>query len=36
MVAAFKYLGEVTDRFFATHMQRAAHRISAGVQLFPH
>jgi hypothetical protein len=35
MITALKYLSEITDRLFETHMQRAALRIIAGTQLFP-
>jgi hypothetical protein len=36
MTAALEYLGQITDRFFETQMRRAARRISARLQLFPH
>jgi hypothetical protein len=35
-IAAFKYLGQITDRFFEAQMQRAAIRIGARSQRFPH
>jgi hypothetical protein len=34
-IAAFKYLGQITDRFFEAQMQRAAVRIGVGSQRFP-
>jgi hypothetical protein len=36
MVAAVKYLTQVTDQFFEWQMRRAALKISARQQLFPH
>lgn len=35
MAAALKYLSRITDTFFETRMQRAARKISVGMQLFP-
>ena len=34
-IAAIKYLGQITDRFFEAQMQRAAIRIRVGSQRFP-
>jgi hypothetical protein len=36
MLAALKYLGQVTDQFFEWQMRRVAFKISARQQLFPH
>jgi hypothetical protein len=36
MIAALKYLGQITDLLFEAQMERAARRISARQQLFPH
>jgi hypothetical protein len=36
MVAALKYLSRVTEQFFEWKMCRAALKISARQQLFPH
>jgi len=36
MTAALEYLGRMTDQFFETQMRRAARKISARLQLFPH
>ncbi len=33
VLAAIKYLGQITDKLFETHMQRAAVRIGARSQL---
>ncbi len=33
-IAVIKYLGQITDRFFETQMQRAAIRISTHSRLF--
>jgi hypothetical protein len=35
-LAAIKYLGQITDRFFETQMQRAAIRIRARSRRSPH
>jgi hypothetical protein len=35
-IAAIKYLGQITDRFFEAQMQRAAVRIRARSERFPH
>jgi hypothetical protein len=35
-IAAIKYLGQITDRFFEAQMQRAAIRIRVSSQRFPH
>ena len=35
-IAAIKYLGQITDRFFEAQMQGAAIRIRVGSQRFPH
>jgi len=34
MIAALQYLSRITDALFERKMERAAQRISAGVQLF--
>jgi hypothetical protein len=36
MTAALKFLGQLTDQLFETQMQRAARKISARAQFFPH
>jgi hypothetical protein len=35
-IAAIKYLGQITDRFFEAQMQRAAIKIRVRSQRFPH
>ena len=35
-LAAFKYLGEIADRFFEARMKEAAVRIRSRSQRFPH
>jgi len=35
-LAAFEFLGRITDKFFEAQMQRAAIRIQARSQHFPH
>ena len=35
-LAAMEYLGRITDKFFEARMQRAAIRIRARSQYFPH
>lgn len=35
MTAALKFLGRLTDEFFAAQMRRAARKISERQQLFP-
>jgi hypothetical protein len=36
MTAALEFLGRLTDELFEMQMRRAARRISARAQLFPH
>ena len=36
MIAALEFLGRLTDQLFEAQMRRAARRIGARAQLFPH
>ncbi len=36
MTAAFKFLSQMTNEIFESHMRRAALRIRSRQQLFPH